>query len=241
MQRMSEAATEKLLNRFKDELKKVQDEYDKSKRKADGIKMQYEEKINQQNDDDLGEIDRLKEMNDEEIKELNEVISTIKENIETVKMQASREESEKGQYEEAVLRAIRKKEERRKQLQLKKEETGQLTRQKNEIQQNLKDKVKQLFNLKFTIKKLELTKQVLTHRTQEMKASLEPKEQQIESLKDKLLQLEHCFVNQKAVIKRMDNDLKEKTGYADPETRKKHDGKIEKMERYMQEEKNRTR
>lgn len=142
MQRMSEQATEKLLNRFKDELKKVQDEYDKSKRKADGIKMQYEEKLTQQNDDDFGEINRLKEMNDEEIKELNEVISTIKENIETVKMQASREESEKDQYEEAVLRAIRKREDRRRQLQGKKEETALLTKQKNEIQQNLKDKVK---------------------------------------------------------------------------------------------------
>ena len=33
MQRMSEAATEQLLNRFKEELKGVQDKYDQSKRK----------------------------------------------------------------------------------------------------------------------------------------------------------------------------------------------------------------
>jgi len=43
--KMNEAAIEKLLNDFKDELQKVQDEYDKSKRTADGYKMIYEERL----------------------------------------------------------------------------------------------------------------------------------------------------------------------------------------------------
>ena len=43
---------------------------------------------------------------------------------------------------------------------------------------------------------MQKTKQVLTHRTQEMKASLEPKEQQIENLKEQLLDLENVFNKQ---------------------------------------------
>ena len=39
MSKMSEEATQKLLNRFHDERKKVSDEYEKSKKKADGLKM----------------------------------------------------------------------------------------------------------------------------------------------------------------------------------------------------------
>jgi hypothetical protein len=45
LQKLNELAIEKLLNDFKDELQTVQDEYDKSKRTADGLKMIYEEKI----------------------------------------------------------------------------------------------------------------------------------------------------------------------------------------------------
>ena len=52
-----------------------------------------------------------------------------------------------------------------------------------EAAKNLKKKEDELFQQKFKIKDLQKTKQVLTHRTFEMKASLEPKEQQIESLK----------------------------------------------------------
>ena len=56
MQRKSEEAIESLLSKFKEQLKEVQDHYDKSKRRSDGIKMQYEEKITQQDDDDRGEL-----------------------------------------------------------------------------------------------------------------------------------------------------------------------------------------
>jgi cilia- and flagella-associated protein 57 len=48
----------------------------------------------------------------------------------------------------------------------------------------LKQKESELYKEKHQIKELQKIKQVLTHRTQEMKASLEPKEQQIESLKE---------------------------------------------------------
>lgn len=65
--KMNEAAIEKLLNDFKDELQKVQDEYDKSKRTADGYKMIYEERLTQTEDDNEGDIDTEKNVNAKEI------------------------------------------------------------------------------------------------------------------------------------------------------------------------------
>jgi hypothetical protein len=53
----------------------------------------------------------------------------------------------------------------------------ELEEAKKEVQDKLKKKESDLYKYKFKIKDLQKTKQVLTHRTQEMKASLEPKEQ----------------------------------------------------------------
>ena len=47
LQRQNEEAIEKLLNEFKNNLGKVQDEYEDSKRTADGLKTMYEEKLTQ--------------------------------------------------------------------------------------------------------------------------------------------------------------------------------------------------
>lgn len=65
---------------------------------------------------------------------------------------------------------------------------------------------KDLFKYKFKIKDLQKSKHVLTHRTTEMKQSLQPKETQIEAQKEKLLELEEWFERQ---MKDM-NDLGEK-------------------------------
>lgn len=73
----------------------------------------------------------------------------------------------------------------------------------------LKEKEGELYLFKFSIKDLQKTKKVLTHRTQEMKASLEPKEQQIENLKDKLLVLEKSFFKQSAAIDKLEKKIEQ--------------------------------
>lgn len=69
---------------------------------------------------------------------------------------------------------------------------------------------KDLYRYKFKIKDLQKSKHVLTHRTTEMKASLQPKETQIEAQKDSLLELEEEFEKQ---MKEM-NDLGEQLVFA---------------------------
>lgn len=61
-------------------------------------------------------------------------------------------------------------------LEDKKAIVARLEQEKREVQEKLKKKETELYKYKFKIKDLQKTKQVLTHRTQEMKASLEPKE-----------------------------------------------------------------
>jgi len=71
--------------------------------------------------------------------------------------------------------------------------------------EKLTKREKDLYKYKFKIKDLQKSKHVLTHRTTEMKASLQPKEAQIETQKEKLLELEEEFEKQ---IKKM-NELGE--------------------------------
>lgn len=70
-----------------------------------------------------------------------------------------------------------------------------LENEKKEVQKNLKKKETELYRQKFKIKDLQKTKQVLTHLTQEVKSSLEPREQQIEALKDSLKLYEKTFAS----------------------------------------------
>ena len=71
----------------------------------------------------------------------------------------------------------------------------------------MKKKEDELFQQKFKIKDLQKTKQVLTHRTHEMKASLEPKEQQIDSLKQNLHDLEKLFDMQAKSLVQMEQNV----------------------------------
>ena len=50
-----------------------------------------------------------------------------------------------------------------------------------------------LYKYKFKIKDLKKSRHVLTHRAKEMQQSLQPKEEEIDKLKDQLLRLEEDF------------------------------------------------
>ena len=66
LQRLNEQAIESLLNSFKNELQTVQEEYDKSKRTADGLKMIFEEKLTQtEQDDHMENSNQMKDANAE--------------------------------------------------------------------------------------------------------------------------------------------------------------------------------
>ena len=57
---------------------------------------------------------------------------------------------------------------------------------KRAVQQALKKREVELFQKKQKVEELQKTKHVLAHRTDEMKASLEPKTEQIEALTEQI-------------------------------------------------------
>jgi hypothetical protein len=71
--------------------------------------MIYEERLTQTEDDNEGDIDTEKNVNEKEIKQLNDVISTIKDDIETIKRQAKREEDETDMFNKIAEKARLKK------------------------------------------------------------------------------------------------------------------------------------
>ena len=69
-------------------------------------------------------------------------------------------------------------------LEEKIKQINMLEQEREEVTEKLKKRDTDLYKYKFKIKDLQKSKHVLTHRTTEMRASLEPKEQRIEDLKD---------------------------------------------------------
>jgi len=64
------------------------------------------------------------------------------------------------------------------------------------LKKQIEEKEHELYKYKFKIKDLQKSKHVLTHRAKGIHAALEPKEKQIESLKEQILNLEKVFENQ---------------------------------------------
>ena len=71
-------------------MQKIHGEYEDTKRTADGLKMMYEEKLTQQEDEHEGEIGKLKTEFRGEREELEDLIGTLKNDIETLKRQIRR-------------------------------------------------------------------------------------------------------------------------------------------------------
>lgn len=95
--------------------------------------MIYEEKLTQNDDDDQAEMREIKRTSQSDIDRLEKVINTIKDDIETIKREATREEEEMKQKQQITANAIKKKNLIEESLNFKKEEIQTLDREKQEI------------------------------------------------------------------------------------------------------------
>lgn len=85
-----------------------------------------------------------------------------------------------------------------------------LIKEKDQLQEQVKEKEHELYKYKFKIKDLQKSKHVLTHRAKGIHASLEPKEKQIESLKEQILNLEKVFEHQMKTMNEREDELTKK-------------------------------
>jgi SMC interacting uncharacterized protein involved in chromosome segregation len=93
-------------------------------------------------------------------------------------------EHEREAAETQMVASKKKKKDIKNKLEERIKQIKMLEQERQEVMDKLKKRETDLYKYKFKIKDLQKSKHVLTHRTTEMRASLEPKEQQIENLKD---------------------------------------------------------
>lgn len=139
--------------------------------------MKNEEKLTSQEMDQTTEMDMLTKEHNEVVEKYTKQISELKNNIERQKYHKKKIQAEIKELKKKTENIIHVTEKLRKQGKEFIQQINELDNDKKEATANLKKKEAELFQQKFKIKDLQKKKQVLTHRTHEMKASLEPKEQ----------------------------------------------------------------
>ncbi len=85
-------------------------------------------------------------------------------------------ENERENAENLMINAKKRKKEIKLKLEEKIKQIKMLEQERQEVLDKLKKRETDLYKYKFKIKDLQKSKHVLTHRTTEMRASLEPKE-----------------------------------------------------------------
>ncbi|EAR88012.2 WD domain, G-beta repeat protein (macronuclear) [Tetrahymena thermophila SB210] len=172
---------------------KAQKVYESTKMTAEELKKVYEERLSQQEEEHESEIRNMVEKNEKELERWKQKVQDLKHKKN--KLKNDLQQSENDQKE------IKKKEEE-KDLMLQecrqklKEAQGQIEIHKAEyrsLEEILKKKEKKMQDYKYKISDLQKSKHVLSFRTTEMRKSLEPKEAQIEKLKEELFRLEGEF------------------------------------------------
>ena len=195
-----------LLQEFKVNLNKVQDEYEETQRTGTNLRIYYEDKLKKLELEQEEEIAMLKLNHIDKKAELEQKWKELEITQENEKKIKDEFERKKNEEKKEMLEAKQLKKKVKEDLKGKIKNINLLEQERQDNMDKLTKREKDLFKYKFKIKDLQKSKHVLTHRTTEMKQSLQPKETQIEAQKEKLLELEEWFERQ---MKDM-NDLGEK-------------------------------
>lgn len=210
MEGRNSRSIEQLEQTYKNELNDIKVQFDDSKKTAEGLKITYDEKLSQQEDEHETEIAELKEEYDQKIYKLNELISTSKSQNTQEQNKKNQALTEMKQMEKMKSKATNALNQRDRTVDQKNEQIKILQEEKLSLQGQVKEKEHELYKYKFKIKDLQKSKHVLTHRAKGIAASLEPKEKQIESLKEQILNLEKVFEKQMKQMNQHEENLTKK-------------------------------
>ena len=93
-----ERAIDQLLREFKHKLSQVQEQYEKSKKESEQLKMINEEKLQMQEEEHNDEVAAIEARQTNEGKQLQQVINELKNDMETLRWQKERLKNEKDQF-----------------------------------------------------------------------------------------------------------------------------------------------
>ena len=142
----------------------------------------YENKLKKHQDEHDEEIVDNKERHENLLCKLKSDWTTYEQNQKALSTKKQTLERERDHVEECYLSAQNKRKDMVKLLEDKARQIQLLELENQEVIEKLKKRATDLYKYKFKIKDLRKSKHVLTHRTQEMRASLEPKDKQIDNL-----------------------------------------------------------
>lgn len=207
-----------LKSEFNDTFNKAQTTYEKTKSTANELRKTYEERLTQEEFEHEQEIESLNQRHRKEVDELKNRLATLQNKVEEYKRNNMMFETDK----ERLLKEDKiKSEEIQKLEQRNKDNINQIEGLRGDLkklEELLKTKEKKIHEYKYKINDLQKSKHVLSFRTTEMRKSLEPKEAQIEKLKEQQLKLENEFANQLKVnqtqdeiVKKLENKLDTKS------------------------------
>lgn len=196
----NQGAINGLLGEFKVNLRKVYVEYQESEEFAAKLKQYYYDKLKKQEDTHEHEVMDLNDKHhDEDEKKCFEVKTKQSELFinEQDKLLAAEKLENVKQLNEEAKGALDKE---RGNVEKLTQDIEQKESSKREEIDKLYKRETDLYKYKFKIKDLKKSRHVLTHRAKEMQQSLQPKEEQIDNLKDQLLKLEEDFEDQSGTL-----------------------------------------
>lgn len=182
-----------LKEEFTENFMKAEKVYESTKATADELRMIYEEKLAQQEEEHEYEIRELNQKHKKELEEIKVSLANATAETEIYKRDNKLANEEKERTQKADQEKQQEINNLEKKLQEAQNKIDTQFKDLNERDDQLKKKEKKIYEYKYKINDLQKSKHVLSFRTTEMRKSLEPKEAQIEKLKEELFKLEGEF------------------------------------------------
>ncbi|OMJ86865.1 hypothetical protein SteCoe_11496 [Stentor coeruleus] len=182
----NENTIESLEKAFRDALCKAQEEYESTKKTSDELKDVYEKRLMQQEDEHEIEVLDLKDKYERQLKELKETSEKLKSTNKILVTTQSKADSDKNDCKNEISK-------KRQNILKKREEIIELRKQIKNLEQTIKEKEETLmkkdnkiYEYMHQIKDLGETKKFLNARKLEILDELQPKDDQILTLNNRL-------------------------------------------------------
>lgn len=194
--------------KFDEKFQEVKGVYDITKDNAIEFEKALIEKLGQQEDEYEQEIEEIKQKHKKESDGLRMEISQmrLKQELLSKDYKNMKEDLEQSDnYKKDMKHSIEK---LTSSLQENEERIRILVKEAKEQEEKLKKKEKKIYEYKYKVSDLQKAKHVLSFRTAEMRSGIEPKEAQIEKLKEELFKLEGEFENMLKTSQKQNDDIR---------------------------------
>ena len=178
---------------FEDQFYSAKRVYDSTKETADQLRFTYEERLAQQEEEHEMEVGDIKGKHKKEVEDLRIDLAKLKSKNDAYMNDNKITNEEKDRLMRLDNERQSEIENLNKKLFDSNNKIDILQKEIEEKEETIKNKDKKIYELKYKITDLQKAKHVLTFRTTELRKNLEPKEAQVEKMKEEIFKLENEF------------------------------------------------